>query len=199
MILSKSAIQEELKNENIICATEEDIRIYYPNTLKTQSIDVRLGQYVWVWKETEFVLIDLDHEVQQASLNSYIQAAMRKDIQVFLLAHTEEFIGTKAGSGILPTFKLKSSAGRQGIMHTLAGHGDEGFINRWAMEFTIYRPVELERYMSIGQIYFTRLEGESESYGQVGSYQSGDDLEEIINNWTPEVLLPKPFKVIKEI
>lgn len=183
MILSKNAILKEIENGNII------VDPFKTELVKDQSIDVRLGQYLWVWNlsiSNKPAIFDISNGFP--GMNG---CAEKPADSLFFIAHTLEFIGTKAGSNILPTFKLKSSAGRLGIMHTLAGHGEVGFHNRWALEFTCKLPIVLQKGMSIGQIYFTKVEGaENEDYSKLGTYQNTNDLEQLKANWKPEDLLP---------
>lgn len=177
MILSKKIIQQEIEKNNIIAD------LVKPEQIKDQSIDVRLGQYLFVYDSKNGNLIKL-HDLKQD--DSFLAKP-----DTFFIAHTHEFIGTKAGSSILPSFKLKSSAGRLGIIHTLAGHGEVGFFNRWAMEFIVAKPVLLEYRALIGQIYFTIVEGaENEDYSKQGTYQKTNSLEDLKKSWTPESILP---------
>lgn len=181
MILSQQAIKNAIEVNQILVSP------YLPQLVKNQSIDVRLGRWVYVQRisnhPTNF-WYDLD------------SGTLRTRHDEFYIAHTEEFIGTAPYSDILPSFKLKSSAGRAGIIHTLAGHGDVGFFNRWALEFTSVARAELHRYMAIGQIYFS-LTTKSGSYAEeTGSYQSTDDFDLLQKNWDKETILPKPLKVI---
>lgn len=184
MILSKTKILKEIENGNII-VEGSDIE-----AVKDQSIDVSLGAWIYVQKYDEFGINAYDYWWDLAS-DDY-----KATPGEFIIAHTDEFIGTKAGSNILPSFKLKSSAGRHGIIHTLAGHGEVGYHNRWAMEFVVAKPVVLKYKMYIGQIYFTRTEGaENEDYSKTGSYQNTNDLQELMTNWKKEDLLPKGLKI----
>jgi len=189
MILTEKDIKKEIEQGNIIIHDGEK-RIMYPNTVKWQSIDVRLGRWVNITFNWNSEWIDLD-EWDKTIQSNYI----------FVLAHTEEFIGTKAWSGILPTFKLKSTAGRLGIIHTLAWHGDIWFQGRWAMEFICAKPITLKRYMSIWQIYFTYCtKDESDDYSEKWTYQKVSDINEIAANWKKEdILPPKELKVITNI
>lgn len=173
MIISKKIILEEIEKGNIIADGVN------PEQIKDQSIDVSLGE----WININGKWIDITN-------NWYIQPGD------FVLAYTDEFVGTKAGSNLLPSFKLKSSAGRNGILHTLAGHGEVGFFNRWAMEFTVMKPLLIKKGMLVGQIYFTRTEGaESEDYAKSGTYQKHSTLEEVKLNWKREDILPPNLKL----
>jgi deoxycytidine triphosphate deaminase len=184
MIISKKVILDEYGKGNII-AYGVDM-----DNIKDQSIDVSLGEWIYI---TEY---DKYGDEVWGGWHSLKFSDYTVGLGEFVIAHTDEFIGTKAGSNLLPSFKLKSSAGRHGIIHTLAGHGEVGFHNRWAMEFIVGKPVVLKYGMYIGQIYFTRTEGaEDEDYSKTGSYQNTNNLEELIKNWKKEDLLPKDLKV----
>lgn len=190
MILTEKDIHKELEQGNILVHDGEK-RVMSPTTVKWQSIDVRLWRWVYATVNGSNKWIDLDEgELKIDSMST------------FVLAHTEEFIGTKSWSGILPTFKLKSTAGRLGIIHTLAWHGDIWFQWRWAMEFICAKPITLKRYMSIGQIYFTYCSktDECDDYAIKWTYQNMDDIEKIVFYWNKEdILPPKELKVIKDI
>jgi len=173
MILSKNEIIKEYNNGNIVL---ENVK---KEQIKDQSVDVSLGQYIYS-----------DNHWWDISKGFY------PPTNTLILAYTDEFIGTKAGSNILPSFKLKSTAGRQGILHTLAGHGEVGFFNRWAMEFILLNPIKIQEKMLIGQIYFTKTIGaENEDYSIQGNYQKYNTIEEIKVNWKKEDILPVPLKL----
>lgn len=189
MILSKNEILKQIEKGNILTSYNN------PDMVKNQSIDVRLGRWILTvqpifdriageWFSSD-QWVDLDEGELQLLPG------------VFYLAHTEEFIGTKAGSNMLPSFKLKSSAGRQGIMHTLAGHGDVGFCGRWAMEFTVSVPLKISRFTSIGQIYFQHTTESGDYTKETGSYQDTSNFDKLQQEWKKESILPKPLKIIK--
>lgn len=193
MILTELEIKKAIDEGLITIHDGEEIKDSNCKTIKDQSVDVRLGRWLYIYdifKNNEY-WVDLDIHPEWFKVNLYTH---------FIIAHTEEFIGTTAGSGILPTFKLKSSAGRLGIIHTLAGHWEVGYNNRWAMEFITAKPITLKRYMSIGQIYFTETVSGGWDYSSRGTYQSTYNLEEMVKNWTKESILPpKELKVLTNI
>ncbi|HJQ08134.1 MAG TPA: deoxycytidine triphosphate deaminase [Candidatus Saccharimonadales bacterium] len=118
-----------------------------------------------------------------------------------ILAHTHEFFG------IIPPgaceLKSRSSWGRNGIAVCFdAGWIDPGYINRLTLEVynlnqheTVLLPVG-ER---IGQIVFHDTGSVEGNYGAgrgegfSGKYQKGTNLEELITNWTPDLMLPKAY------
>lgn len=191
MILTELEIKKAIDEGLITINDGEELKDSDCKTIKDQSIDVRLGRWLYVWDS--YMMSSYWHDLDEWEFvtDPYIH---------FIIAHTEEFIGTTAGSGILPTFKLKSSAGRLGIIHTLAWHGEVWYNNRWAMEFITAKPITLKRYMSIGQIYFTETTSEGWDYSSRGTYQSTSNLEEMVKNWTKESILPpKELKVLTNI
>lgn len=119
-----------------------------------------------------------------------------------ILAHTHEFFG------IVPPgaceVKSRSSWGRNGIAVCFdAGWIDPGYINRLTLEIynlnqheTVLLPVG-ER---IAQIIFHDTGEVEGNYGHgrdsgfSGKYQTGTNLEELIANWEPSLMLPRAYK-----
>lgn len=119
-----------------------------------------------------------------------------------ILAHTHEFFG------IVPPgaceVKSRSSWGRNGIAVCFdAGWIDPGYINRLTLEIynlnqheTVLLPVG-ER---IAQIVFHDTGEVEGNYGQgrdggfSGKYQTGTDLDELIQRWEPSLMLPRAYK-----
>lgn len=119
-----------------------------------------------------------------------------------ILAHSHEFFG------ILPPgaceVRSRSSWGRNGIAVCFdAGWIDPGYINRLTLEIynlnqheTIVLPVG-ERFAQIIFHHTGPVEG---NYGKgrdkdfSGKYQSGTDLDQIIQSWSPDMMLPQAYK-----
>jgi deoxycytidine triphosphate deaminase len=118
-----------------------------------------------------------------------------------ILAHTHEFFG------ILPpgAFELKSrsSWGRNGIAVCIdAGWVDPGYINRLTLEIYNLNHKEIvllpvgER---IAQAVFHETGpvkgnyGEGRHKGFSGKYQSGTDINHLIKDWQPEMMLPRAY------
>lgn len=119
-----------------------------------------------------------------------------------ILAHTHEFFG------ILPPgaceVRSRSSWGRNGIAVCFdAGWIDPGYINRLTLEIynlnqheTVVLPVG-ERF---AQIIFHQTGEVEGNYGQgrdggfSGKYQTGTDIQKIIQNWSPDMMLPQAYK-----
>lgn len=124
-----------------------------------------------------------------------------------ILAHTHEFFG------IVPPgaceVKSRSSWGRNGIAVCFdAGWIDPGYINRLTLEVynlnqheTVLLPVG-ER---IAQIVFHHTGEVAGNYGKgrdggfSGKYQTGTDLDQLITDWTPELMLPRAYKDTRKL
>jgi deoxycytidine triphosphate deaminase len=118
-----------------------------------------------------------------------------------ILAHTHEFFGILPPG--TPEIKSRSSWGRNGIAVCFdAGWIDPGYINRLTLEVynlnqhaTMLLPVG-ER---IAQAIFHQTGPVDGNYGKgrdegiSGKYQSGTSLEELIHNWTPDLMLPRAY------
>lgn len=118
-----------------------------------------------------------------------------------ILGHTHEFFG------ILPPgvceVKARSTWGRNGIAVCFdAGWIDPGYINRLTLEIynlnqreTVLLPVG-ER---LAQIAFHNTGDVEGTYGSgrdggfSGKYQSGTDIQDLIRNWRPELMLPRAY------
>lgn len=119
-----------------------------------------------------------------------------------ILAHTHEFFG------IIPPgaceVKSRSSWGRNGLAVCFdAGWIDPGYINRLTLE--IYNLNEKEIMLlpvgeRIAQIVFHETGevqgnyGEGRHSGFSGKYQTGTNLNKLIKEWKPELMLPKAYK-----
>lgn len=205
------SVQTNLGIMRMIEAGDIVMAPYRKEQINNGSVDVSLGRYVCrisrhyqghgpatvKLNQTKagdfFYLDDL-----QASANGGV---LRLGKHERVLAHTHEFIGSRRNC--LPEMRAKSTMARWGLtVCACAGWGDVGYFNRWAME--IYNmnpgPVEIELGTLVAQIVFHECQQPSEGtlYNQpgAGSYQQGEDLDELIAKWSPESLLPKPMKSI---
>lgn len=90
----------------------------------------------------------------------------------FVLGATEEYI--RVPENMEAVFQLKSSRGREGYEHALAGYIDPGFHGQVTLELSNlnrrhYLP--LVKGMLIGQLRFMRLDGiPTRSYAETGHY-----------------------------
>lgn len=124
-----------------------------------------------------------------------------------ILAHTHEFFGIKPPGAA--EVKSRSSWGRNGVAVCFdAGWIDPGYINRLTLE--IYNLNEHETVLlpvgeRIAQIIFHETGEVDGSYGEgrhdgfSGKYQSGNDLDQLISDWTPDQMLPRAYKDRREL
>lgn len=119
-----------------------------------------------------------------------------------ILAHTHEFFGIRPPGAA--EVKSRSSWGRNGVAVCFdAGWIDPGYINRLTLEIynlnereTILLPVG-ERIAQIVFLETGEVEGDygaGRANGFSGKYQAGSDLKQLINDWKPELMLPRAFK-----
>ena len=97
----------------------------------------------------------------------------------------------------------RSSWGRNGVAVCFdAGWIDPGYINRITLEIynlNMHESVVLPVGERIGQMIFHKTGPVEGGYGSGArkvsdKYQTGNDLEEIIASWRPEMLLPKTYR-----
>lgn len=171
MILSKKEIQQAIKQGDIIALN------YNSSQITTESIDVTLGEHIYFPEYKKWVNITSPLDIPKGE---------------FFLAYTDEFIGSKVGSKLHTQFHLGSTPARLGLSHPVAGYGDEGFVNRWALEFYTLQPTTIQHRNVIGQISFTKKTSSSDYVGQGGYYQTTNDLDALVSNWKKESILPRP-------
>ena len=166
MILNKKDILEENKKGNIIYRSNlYELKDFTNN----QSVDVHIGEEIYIVAEQRWI---------------NIKNGVRIPRNAFFLAYTEEFIGSKGKSNILPEFHQRSTWARLGLIHTKAGWGDVGYSNRWTMEFLTANDVQIQAGDRVGQITFTKTLGGSDDYTKKGAYQ-------VDKPWSREDILPK--------
>ena len=119
-----------------------------------------------------------------------------------ILAHTHEFFGIKPPGAY--EVKSRSSWGRNGIAVCFdAGWVEPGYINRLTLE--IYNLNEHETVLlpvgeRIAQAVFHETGPVDGSYGEgrdggfSGKYQTGTDLDALIQAWAPDQMLPRAYK-----
>ena len=97
----------------------------------------------------------------------------------------------------------RSSWGRNGVAVCFdAGWIDPGYINRITLEIynlNMHESVVLPVGERIGQLVFHKTGPVAGGYGSgergvSDKYQVGDDLNEIMRSWCPEMMLPKAYK-----
>ena len=105
---------------------------------------------------------------------------------VLYLCHTQEFVGTAPGSGLLPVMIGRSTIARLGVaVHLSAGWGDEGFASRWTMEVVATADIAIPVGARIACIAFHRLEGTATVYAPGTRYNATRQA------WMPEDMLPR--------
>lgn len=92
----------------------------------------------------------------------------------FILAHTKEIV--RVPNWVEANFQLKSSRGREGINHLLAGYIDPGFTGSITLELQNVNQrhsIEIVAGMRIGQLRFNSLETPPlRSYAVTGRYMN---------------------------
>ncbi len=124
-----------------------------------------------------------------------------------ILAHTHEFVGIRPPGAW--DLKSRSSWARNGVAVCFdAGWIDPGYINRVTLEiFNLNEEVMIVLPVGerICQGVFHNTGPVDGDYGLArdggfsGKYQQGNDLQTIIRTWTPDQMLPKAFRDIREM
>lgn len=183
MILGMSAIVEALTSGDIVCDPA-------PARIEGAHIDVALGEYWWELSVTPTYgeYLDLKHEnpcdvfMMRLSAGEIIIPA-----HGFILAHTQEFIGTSHGSGLVPMLHTRSTLARWGlsVCTANAGQGDEGYASRWTLEIANPHPVAVALPVGarVGSIAFHRVEGDAAPYEARYNALKAD--------WKPSDILPR--------
>jgi dCTP deaminase len=204
-----------LSDKEILAARERGDIIIEPfdkHCLGTDSYDVRLGEFFYREhqnRDSTFDIFDAldvqcvwhpycaERPLQEMPGIYFQDRVVLLDPGETILAHTQEFIGTRRNY----TTKMfaRSSAGRAMIgVCKCAGKGDVGFFNRWTMEitsFSRYHTIPLKVGMRIAQIEFLHVGETLRTYGVThGKYQDGADLEAVKAAWRPEMMLPQFHK-----
>lgn len=211
-LLSKEMILEHKEQGNIF------INPFNLRNLNTVSYDVRLGGIFFQEQPFRALNRRIFNPFDPANIKRYWgkpQKAIRasdwmeengplknirpEDIIIIIgpgetiLAHTEEFIGGR--NCVTTEMKARSSMGRIGItVCKCSSWGDVGFCNRWTMEMSNHLKdtlVVLIIGMRVAQIAFYQVDPLSESYASTGGqYQTTDDTEKMMENWSPYSMLP---------
>lgn len=202
-----------LSDKEILAARERGDIVIEPfdeRCLGTDSYDVRLGEFFYRERLEQdeifnpFSVLDVAavwHEEVATPWELGFGDGWRRGDRAILvkpgetiLAHTQEFIGTRCN--YTTQMHARSSAGRSMIgVCKCAGKGDVGFFNRWTMEitsFSRYHTIPLKVGMCIAQIEFLPVGETLRTYGSThGKYQDSSDLQLVMANWRPEMMLPR--------
>jgi dCTP deaminase len=199
VVLTKPDIVRLISEGEIVCKPEGKIN---PN-----SIDVSLSSAFFRQEETYDPVIPYSPEIVGESCTPVWCSEVGKltnyrgkqyisiDAGETILATTNQFIGARGRYTTM--LKAKSTTGRLGLdVCGSAGWGDPGYIDRWAFPLRNNgtRTVLLLPGTWIAQIVFFEVSTPDCSYSQVGSYQSSDDIDTLMREWTPQSVLPKFMK-----
>ena len=140
---------------------------FNPDQINPASYDVTLGTTILkegVGAEPRWIPVDITGGV-------YVMQPGE-----FILAATEEMV--RIPNNLECVFNLKSSRGREGFEHLMAGYIDPGFHGKITLELcnvNRHHRLALEPGMRIGQLRFSRLDATPHrSYALTGRYH-GDD------------------------
>ena len=136
---------------------------FNPDQINPASYDVTLGTTILkegVGAEPRWIPVDITGGV-------YVMQPGE-----FILAATEEMV--RIPNSLECVFNLKSSRGREGFEHLLAGYIDPGFHGKITLELcnvNRHHRLALEPGMRIGQLRFSRLDAvPHRSYAVTGRY-----------------------------
>lgn len=140
------------------------IEPFNPERVNPASYDVQLGAMIkkeGIGGEERWVPVDI-------SERPYIMAPGE-----FVLASTQEFV--RVPNSMECEFNLKSSRGREGYEHLMAGYIDPGFHGEVTLELcnmNRHHRLPLVQGMLIGQLRFSKLDDvPMRSYAVTGRYQ----------------------------
>lgn len=159
MILSDSAILEEITNGNIV------ITPFERSQLGSNSYDVRLGKHLAVYDQRH-KQFDEDEQywyIDAKKDNPLIRFEIPEDGLVLMpkilyLGATLEYTETYKH---VPFIDGKSSTGRLGMaVHITAGRCDESFKGHLTLEITVVEPLKVYPNMLIGQLWYLPVLGE---------------------------------------
>ncbi|WGL30462.1 trimeric dUTP diphosphatase [Synechococcus phage S-CRES1] len=141
---------------------------FSPELINPASIDVTLGDEILVENDHgKFTSFDISNDT------FYMPPG------AFVLAHTSEYV--RVPNNLECIFQLKSSRGREGYEHALAGYIDPGFHGRVTLELSNLRrfaELPLRAGMRIGQLRFAKLdEIPMRSYALTGRYHRAEGVQ----------------------
>ena len=159
-VLADWQIRTYCENDNMIDPFRED-------HLNPASIDVTIGDKIMVEVADQEAFIEMDISDTTAS-NPYMMVPGE-----FCLAQVQEILTLP--SFVTAQFLLKSSRGREGYEHLMAGFIDPGYSGRLTLELKNMRrhhEIPLYKGLKIGQLVFHRTCGTPlVDYSQTGRYQ----------------------------
>ena len=163
-----SLVDHQLRN---LCKMSGLVEPFDPEMINPASIDVTLGPTLLREGrpgEDRWVSVDIENGIYSLAPGE------------FVLAATQELI--RVPNNLEAVFNLKSSRGREGYEHLLAGYIDPGFHGRVTLELVNvnrYHRLPLEHGMRIGQLRFAKLdEIPMRSYAVTGRYFNASTVEQ---------------------
>ena len=179
-ILLKEEIKREYENGRII------IEPYSESHIGPNSYDVTLSNQLVVYDLTSG---PLDAKKENKTITFEIpEEGYILQPGILYLGSTVEKIGS---DHYVPIYESRSSIARLGLQtHLSAGFGDVFFKSHWTLEIIVVHPVKVYPYMSVGQIYFNKINEEfnypengyrGKYIDQVGPTASKSFLDKIAN------------------
>ena len=162
-----------------LCEHQNLITPYNPKLVNTDSIDVRLGSNLIIYRKKDNFwlrfkkwfnceIIHIADYAQKINLDNFDQAnPYWLKPNEFVLAETLESLNLPAN--IPADFKLVSSRAREGLGHLLAGWVEGGFHGVLTLELKNYhttKSIPLYPGLRVGQLVLHRTETPEKSYTQ---------------------------------
>ena len=149
-----------------LCRGRGLVEPFDPDMINPASIDVTLG---------ELILVETANGFEEISIKG---STFHMAPGAFVLASTAEWI--RVPNDLECVFQLKSSRGREGYEHALAGYIDPGFCGNVTLELSNLRRfahLPLTAGMRIGQLRFARVDAlPMRSYAITGRYQNDEGV-----------------------
>ena len=151
-----------------LCRDMGLVEPFDPELINPASIDITLGPDILVENDHgDFTPISIQDN------DFYMPPG------AFVLGATAEWV--RVPNNLEAVFQLKSSRGREGYEHALAGYIDPGFHGRVTLELSNlrrFKELPLRAGMRIGQLRFSKLdEIPMRSYAVTGRYQGDDGVQ----------------------
>ena len=152
-----------------LCREQGLVEPFDPEMINPASIDVTLGDQILVESDNgDFIPFNIKHETYYMPPGA------------FVLAATAEWV--RIPNDLECIFQLKSSRGREGYEHALAGYIDPGFNGRVTLELSNlrrFKELPLRSGMRIGQLRFAKVDAlPLRSYAVTGRYQGDNGVQE---------------------
>jgi deoxycytidine triphosphate deaminase len=191
-ILATSAIADALQSGAIVCDPA-------PSRIEGAHIDITLGANYWrrrgllalLWERLRGRVMDIGSDDPRRWFTPHTAHHRRIVVPAwgFILAHTQEAIGTAPGSGLVPNLHTRSTMARWGlsVCTANAGQGDEGWVGPWTLEIINPHPLPVVLWvgMRVGSLSFSRAEGQAAPYAVNTRYNRTKDT------WLTLDMLPR--------